>query len=289
MAIDPFFTGLIGAGISSAASLYSSKKSYEYARELSREQMAFQERMSNTAHQREVADLKAAGLNPILSVNSGASTPPGSAITGHMSDLGDATTRGFSAGSNAAIQKKQLALQQDMTEAEIRAKNASSAKDMELVENMKVLRPLIGESYTASADQARANASNLRAQIPKIAADIKRQLAETDKAVKYLAVADSEIERNKADSSLRYAQAANIRLLTQISSLYDLPVAELINNLFASEPGQLLTKRGAEIINKVFNGILSFFEDSKGAYSPFKMLSDNPKLFFELFGNPEAF
>lgn len=51
-------------------------------KDLTREQMNFQNEMSSTAHQREVRDLQKAGLNPILSAGtSGSSTPSGAAST----------------------------------------------------------------------------------------------------------------------------------------------------------------------------------------------------------------
>lgn len=83
--MDPFIIGSLitaGAGLFSAkSSEKAQQKANEQTANSAREQMEFQERMSSTAHQREVADLRASGLNPVLSANAGASSPGGAMST----------------------------------------------------------------------------------------------------------------------------------------------------------------------------------------------------------------
>ena len=93
--------GLLGGLFSSKAA----RRRNKLQRELAQKQMDFQERMSSTAHQREVEDLRAAGLNPILSATGGrgASSPGGA-----MAQLQDEITPALSSALQVARTKADL-------------------------------------------------------------------------------------------------------------------------------------------------------------------------------------
>lgn len=157
--------GGIGGGVlQNNANRRMMGEAHDWSVQDAKDQRAWEETMSNTAHQREVKDLRKAGLNPILSANGGASTPSGATAQSQMAHMEDVVGKGLTGAMDALRLSKEVKLANSQiglqtlqgTQAAAGAmKDGASAKQIEaqtgLIEKQKRLL-----DATFGADKAEA-------------------------------------------------------------------------------------------------------------------------------------
>ncbi len=128
---------------------------------------SFQRSMSNTAHQREIADLKLAGLNPILSATGGggASSPGGS----------QAPLPQFSALALVKAQKEKINAETDLIKSKTGVIDPVSTIGETLGEGLQSAKSLISEMFTRAKQRKREKKGKANVKAYKLKRPFKQK------------------------------------------------------------------------------------------------------------------